>query len=612
MQLKFFTKEEDLIQSFYIDSLSKLNEEYIIEDSSPIDLKGIKILDRIDYSVYYLIPCSKGNDFYLKYFNKSYFYDKSDYNFQIGGLLSKTFLRNCEDDKLLKTLKKVYQTGESVEGSSQISNDKGIIIRFSDVSVLKYQEGILVLFENKTERRKLRLNILRNETKGVAIYQDNKYVKVNDKYAEIVKKSKDELIGHPIDLRGLNNETRKFILDNIDEGLKQKKYKVTYPLRFKSGKVTYYAYGEGSSTIYKNRPAVLLTIQNSTKKEFESGINNKNNDDSSLLNNIEEINKTFISYGPTLEDAVFTDNLYKIIEDYNEEYTLKYIIENFIFKEDQDYLKKMIGSLNVDNPEINFTIRIRTAKNNIKYIVTYIIARYDDEGNLISYLSTHQDITDELMYINHLNDRLNEKNKEIKDKEILIKEVHHRVKNNLQIILSLMNINEKLNKNEPAKIIEDAKSYIKTISLMHEKIYESTTSNNVILKDYLNTIAESTLKMYSSDIKYNSSIANIKLNINQAIPLGLIISELINNTIKYAFPEDKEDKNIYLSIDKIDKHINLEYKDNGIGLPDDLDFKHPTSLGFIVLNNLSNQINGDLDCYNDGGTCITIKFIEDE
>ena len=161
------------------------------------------------------------------------------------------------------------------------------------------------------------------------------------------------------------------------------------------------------------------------------------------------------------------------------------------------------------------------------------------------------------------------------------------------------------------KIVEDTKTHIKSISLMHEKIYQSKTLADIQLKDYLDSIVESLFDIYSSEIKYISHIDDITLNAHQAGTLGLIINELINNTVKYAFPDNNPGQ-VEIKLSRLDKIIEVEYRDSGVGIPESIDFNNPKSLGLTVVQNLTKQIDGKIGYTYENGTCIKLVFNEKE
>ena len=160
-------------------------------------------------------------------------------------------------------------------------------------------------------------------------------------------------------------------------------------------------------------------------------------------------------------------------------------------------------------------------------------------------------------------------------------------------------------------IIEDTKSHLKSISVMHEKLYQSKNLVDIGLKGYIDSIVESLFDIYSSKIQYVSKVEDISLNAKQAGSLGLIINELINNTVKYAFPDDDPGK-VEIKIGRLDNKMEVEYRDSGVGIPDSVDFENPTSLGLTVIHNLTKQIDGEIAYTYDNGTCISIVFTENE
>ena len=134
---------------------------------------------------------------------------------------------------------------------------------------------------------------------------------------------------------------------------------------------------------------------------------------------------------------------------------------------------------------------------------------------------------------------------------------------------------------------------------MHEKIYQSENLVDIELKDYIDSIVNALFDIYSSKIQYISKVH------------GLIMNELINNTVKHAFPDGTPGK-VEIKIGRIDKKIEVEYRDNGVGMPDGVDFENSSSLGLTVIRNLTKQIDGKIGYTYDNGTCIKIVFTERE
>lgn len=187
--------------------------------------------------------------------------------------------------------------------------------------------------------------------------------------------------------------------------------------------------------------------------------------------------------------------------------------------------------------------------------------------------------------------------KTLKQKEILLQEVHHRVKNNLQLIASLLNLQLMSIENESARrAIEESKSRVQAIALMHKGLYQDDNYNSVHLKSYVNELIDNQKTLSnSSELKldFKVEIDPIDLDIDKSVPVGLILSELISNSLKHAFKGHHQGI-ISISIIQRDETIILDYSDNGIGLPKSFNIEHQESLGFTLISALTDQLNGTM------------------
>lgn len=201
----------------------------------------------------------------------------------------------------------------------------------------------------------------------------------------------------------------------------------------------------------------------------------------------------------------------------------------------------------------------------------------------------------------------------LKEKEILLKEIHHRVKNNLQIISSLLNLQAKALKDEDTKkIMSEARSRIASMALIHQKIYQSGSLGSVDLQTYVEQMVQSVEAMFSSksrNISYYIDTHGISLDIDTSIPLGLIINELLTNIYKYAFAGREAGMIVITMETKTETELELKVSDNGVGLPPDFEAKAADSLGMKLIKGLANQIKGSVRFENKNGAhCfITIK-----
>jgi two-component system, sensor histidine kinase PdtaS len=196
----------------------------------------------------------------------------------------------------------------------------------------------------------------------------------------------------------------------------------------------------------------------------------------------------------------------------------------------------------------------------------------------------------------------------LQEKELLLREIHHRVNNSLQLISSLINIQASYIKDEESiEFFKESQNRVKSISMIHEKLYQSKNLQQINFSSYLSSIIINLFQAYIVDqkIKYNIKCNNIKLNMETAIPCGLIITELITNSLKHAFGNE-----IFVEMYLDNKTFNLIVKDNGIGFPEYLDFRNAESLGLQLVNLLVNQLDGTIKLENKDGTEFRIKFKE--
>ena len=202
----------------------------------------------------------------------------------------------------------------------------------------------------------------------------------------------------------------------------------------------------------------------------------------------------------------------------------------------------------------------------------------------------------------------------LKEKEILLREIHHRVKNNMQIISSLLSLQGSLIKDEGMiKTIHDCQSRIQTMSLIHEKLYRSLSLSHIGFAEYISSLVQQLFhirRIQPDKIGLNLDLEEIELNIQTAIPCGLMVNELISNSLKYAFPDDRRGE-IRVAFHKHpDGCLMLEVGDDGVGLPKDLDIQKTTTLGLQLVTMFVNQLDGSMEIDREKGTAFKIRFQE--
>lgn len=203
-------------------------------------------------------------------------------------------------------------------------------------------------------------------------------------------------------------------------------------------------------------------------------------------------------------------------------------------------------------------------------------------------------------------------NKEILEQrnhlQILLKEVHHRVKNNLQIISSLLSLQSRSVVNKDVlEILNKSQKRVEAIALIHQNLFENNKGNEVDFKSYLNELIISH-ELTELNIKSRVKLEASNLNLDVAIPLGLIISEMISNAIKHAF-KGISDPQINISFLKCSERFELIFKDNGVGLPNGFNLDQSGTLGLEIITALIEQIDAKISFKNDNGALFKISFL---
>lgn len=243
-------------------------------------------------------------------------------------------------------------------------------------------------------------------------------------------------------------------------------------------------------------------------------------------------------------------------------------------------------------------------KDGNRFPIEILINSWNMDGETF-YTSFIRDITRRKIVEGKIKSSLNEK-------EVLLKEIHHRVKNNMQIISSLISLQTDYADNEDTiKMFQDSKNRIRSMALIHEKLYQSDDISLIDFSDYIESLAGRLLEVYGVGrrITLKVNAEDIFLSIDSAIPCGLIINELVSNSIKHAFPEDEYGE-VTIDMTGNNKKYVLTVADNGVGFPDDIDYRDTESLGLQIVQTLISQLRGEIDLVANGGTKFEIIFDE--
>ncbi|MBC7865278.1 MAG: PAS domain S-box protein [Bacteroidia bacterium] len=313
---------------------------------------------------------------------------------------------------------------------------------------------------------------------------------------------------------------------------------------------------------------------------------------------------------------IWTVNKDLVVTSYNDNFYER-ISNN---KESFHILKKGKGHINPNNPSYGMWLNNyeKAFKGQSQHFETHTTNTSDEplwteiflepiigiEGNVIEVSGIAHDITEKKMAEGQLKLSL-------KEKEVLLKEVHHRVKNNLQVISSILNLQSSYVKDQKTlNLLKECQNRIKSMAFIHESLYQNKDFSAINFSEYLVMLSNNLLHSYGlieNRIKLVLDVEQVALNLDLSIPCGLIVNEIISNALKYAFPNEREGE-IHISLKKKGDKLFLSIGDNGIGLPKELDFRNTESLGLQLVVTLVEQLNGEIEVDLSSGTNFLINF----
>ena len=268
---------------------------------------------------------------------------------------------------------------------------------------------------------------------------------------------------------------------------------------------------------------------------------------------------------------------------------------DFVHPDDMEVFLGAMSELSAGKKVLQFTNQYRHRNQTYRWIEWRLFSA----GNLI-YASA-RDVTERKKMTDLVEASLAEK-------ETLLREIHHRVKNNLQIISSLLNLQiRKIDDPKTIEVLKDCQSRVLSMALVHEHLYKGKDFSRIDLKNYIHSLGMQLSQSYGNAneiVRFDLNLPDIYVDINTAIPLGLIINELITNSLKYAFKGRKDGK-LSITATENDRALTLIVADNGVGMPEGITLENQTSLGLRLVKTLTGQIHGTVVIDRTGGT----KFV---
>ncbi len=311
-------------------------------------------------------------------------------------------------------------------------------------------------------------------------------------------------------------------------------------------------------------------------------------------------------YNLQTDELFWTDQIYDIYEIPKSEKVNTDQALSFYIPEDRKQLQSELENVIKNRASYDSEYRIETASGKKKWVRT-IGRPINRNGKLIKVAGTLQDITKQKL-------RQIEINKNAKEKEVLLAEIHHRVKNNLAIISGLLELKAmNLEDGKTKDILRQSQLRIKSMAMIHEALYEANDFSNLEFAQFVDNLIDAIDNAHgylgkNITIDYHCDKL-LELNVNQAIPCGLLINELVTNALKHAFIERDEGViNVSITFNKSNNQVKVQVVDNGNGLPQEFIDGETNSLGATLIEQLTAQLSGDMRIENKNGAFIEIQF----
>jgi PAS domain S-box-containing protein len=269
-------------------------------------------------------------------------------------------------------------------------------------------------------------------------------------------------------------------------------------------------------------------------------------------------------------------------------------------------LRRLQDHLDGKTPLYEAELRLRASDGTWRWTLDRgKVVRRDPSGAPIRMSGTQLDITERREAENRLRESLQEK-------ELLLREIHHRVKNNLQVISSLFNLQaQTINDPKVLAALKESHNRVRSMGLVHHVMYQAADFAAIDLVDYVQTLTRSLYRSYAVDpeaVLLSVDIAHVRLGIDAAIPCGLIINELVSNALRHAYPEGRRGTLSVTLAHNSDGTHTLTVRDDGIGLPPDLTIPPAATLGLALVETLSRQLEGTLWIDRTEGTAVSVRF----
>ena len=402
--------------------------------------------------------------------------------------------------------------------------------------------------------------------------------------------------------------TQQYILDDTSVfNTGQVRQILEEPIKSGDGEVHYF--DTIKSPIFNTEGQVVMTVgvsrDTTERKQAEKALRESEERFRQLAENIQD---SFWLVSVTLTDILYVSPAYEQIWGRSREalYTNNCNWIDWLHPEDKHLLQEAFQRI-VGGESTSTEYRIVRPDGTIRWVCDRAFPIYDESGKVYRIAGICEDISDRKLAEARIQAALREK-------EILLKEIHHRVKNNMQVVSSLLQLQAQYIEDETTlSLFEESQNRIHSMALIHEQLYQSENLDRIDLPLYVENLVANVYQSFgccNSSIQIQLNIDPISLNIETAIPCGLIINELVSNSLKYAFPYSISGE-INIKFSEISsQQFHLIIQDNGVGFPADFDVENTETLGIRLVRMLTSQLDGSLTIDSQYGTCYNLVLKE--
>jgi len=481
--------------------------------------------------------------------------------------------------------------------------------------------------------------VVNSANDGIAILQDQVIQFANPRLAEMGGYTPEEMTGRPYTEFLSTQELQRVqevYANRMAGDIVPSKYELH--LHKKNGD---FLFVEVNSSLipYRNRPAVLIIIRDSSERRRTDKLKDSIFRISAAAISSDNLEELFRSIHHVISDLMPARNFYIALYDQSLDLlSFPYFVDTYdptpnpkkpgsglteyvlrtgkpllaspeVFAELESRGEvESVGAPSIDWLGVPLNIDGRTIGVLVVQTYTEGVRYGEEEKNILKFVS------DQVAMTVHRKRAEAQIKAQLQEKDVLLKEVHHRVKNNMQVISSLLNLQSRQIKDpDVLEMFKESQRRIRSMALIHERLYQSSDLSRIEFSQYLRNLTTHLFHSYQVDVsrvQLKIEADEVHLNINTAIPCGLIVNELVSNALKHGFPEGRSGE-LDIDLRRVagDGYI-LRVKDDGVGFPEGLDFRKTETLGMQIISTLVEQIDGRLELSRKKGTAFQLEFNE--